>query len=105
MFFALEQPQVLLAYFKQIKKAKKQSAKWNVSMLDDDIIIHVVGQMCWSDWLEMRTKWEESNKNTKTWKNCQKLFKEAYIAHKRYNDAKGQTQVSINNVGTKEWNM
>ena len=39
------------------------------------------------------------------WQICQKLFKEAYVARKQYNDAKGQTQESINNVVAKEWNM
>ena len=48
------------------------------------------------------TKWDKSNENTKTWKNYQKFFEEAYIACKRYN---GQTQESIKNVVTKEWNM
>ena len=59
--------QVLLTYFKQIEKAKKQIAKWNVTMLDDDIIIHVVDQMYESDWFskETMTKWEETNDNTK----------------------------------------
>ena len=50
VFVAWEQPQVLLAYFKQIEKAKKQLAKWNVSALDDNIIIYVVDQMYESDW-------------------------------------------------------
>ena len=44
------------------------------------------------------TKWEEFNKSIKTQKNCQQF-------HKRYNDAKGQTQESINNFTTQEWNM
>ena len=41
VFVARTQPQVLSAYFKHIEKAKKPLEKWNVSMLDDDIIIHV----------------------------------------------------------------
>ena len=54
--------QVLLTYFKQIEKAKKQIAKWNVTMLDDDIIIHVVDQMYESDWFSKKTmtKWKEN---------------------------------------------
>ena len=68
VFIAWEQPHILLAYFKQIEKAKRQLAKWNVSMLDDDIIIHVVDQIYESDCFleEKMTKWEETNKSTKT---------------------------------------
>ena len=45
VFIAWDQPQVLSAYFIQIEKAKKQLAKWKVTMLDDDIIFLVVDQM------------------------------------------------------------
>lgn len=41
----------------------------------------------------------------KTLQNCQQFFEEAYKARKQCNDAKGQTQESINNVMTNEWNM
>ena len=60
-----------------------------------------------SDWFseDTMTKWEEFNKNTKTWKNCQQFFEEAYMACKRDNEAKVQPQESINNVTTQEWSM
>ena len=47
-----------MAYFKQIEKARKQLSKWNVSVFDNDIIIHVVDQMYESDLFseEMMTK-------------------------------------------------
>ena len=50
LFVAWEQLQVLLAYFKEVENAKKQFTKWNVSVLDGGIIIHVVDQMNESDW-------------------------------------------------------
>ena len=66
VFIAWEQPQVLLAYFKQIEKAKKQLTKWNVTTLDNIIIIYAVNQMYEYDWFskETMTKWEENNDNT-----------------------------------------
>ena len=82
VFIAWTQPQVLSAYFKQIENAKRQLAKWNVSMSGNNIVIHVVDQIYESDCFseEMMTKWEETNENTKTW--CQELFEEAYITCK-----------------------
>ena len=67
VLIAWKQPQIFLAYFKQIKKAKKQLAKWKVSVSDNDIITHVVEQMYESDWFseETMTKWEETNDNIK----------------------------------------
>ena len=44
-----EQPQVLSASFKQIDKAQKQLAKWNIKVSDDEVVIHVVDQMYESD--------------------------------------------------------
>ena len=38
------QPQVLSVYFKQVNKAQKQLAKWNVKVSDDDIVIHVMAE-------------------------------------------------------------
>ena len=65
VFIAWEQPQVLSMYFKQIEKAKKQLAKWNITISDDDIINHVIYQMHESDWFsyETMTKWEKTNNN------------------------------------------
>ena len=60
VFIKWEQPQVLLVYFKQIEKARKQLRKVNIKMLDDDIVIHVVDQMYDSDWFSAETMmaWE-----------------------------------------------
>ena len=44
-----EQPMVLSTYFKKIKASKKKIEKWNVTVSDDDIVIHVMEQMY--DWL------------------------------------------------------
>ena len=95
-----EQPQVLLPYFTQIKKARKQLAKWNVKVSDDDIIIHVVNQMYEPNWFleETMTAWEDTLDSQKTWAKCQALFEAAYIERKQYNKAKGQTNQSLNKV-------
>ena len=79
VFIAWEKPQVLLVYFKQVEKAKKQLAKWNVAVLDDDIIIHVVNQMYESDQFskDIMTRWEETKDNTKMWQASQKFFEGA----------------------------
>ena len=67
-FIAWEQLLVLSEYFKQIKKAWKQLAKWSMKMSDDDIDIHVVDQMYDLDGFskETMTKWEEINDSSKT---------------------------------------
>ena len=64
----METAQGPIGVFKQIKKAKKQLAKWNVTVSDDGIIIHVVDQMYESDCFseETMTKLEETKDNTKT---------------------------------------
>ena len=61
IFIKWKQPQALSAYFKQIKKARKQMAKWSIKVLDDDIVIHIVHQMYYSDWFSKETMmtWEE----------------------------------------------
>ena len=71
-FTPWEQPQVLSAYIKQIEKARKQLQKWSVNVPDNDIVIYVVDQMYESDWFseDTMTKWEETNDNKKTWKQC-----------------------------------
>ena len=45
VFVTWKKPQVLLAYFKHIEKAKKQLTKLNASVSNYDIIMHVVDQM------------------------------------------------------------
>ena len=45
VLIAWEQPLVLLAYFKQLVKVKEQLAKWNITVMDNAIIIHLVNQM------------------------------------------------------------
>ena len=94
-------------YFKQIEKAKEQLAKWNVKVSDNDIVIQVTDQMYEFDWFSEETmvKWKDTKDNTKTWQVCEQFFEKAYIARKRYNKAKRQTQESINNFMTNEWNM
>ena len=69
VFITWEQPQALSAYFKQIKKAQKQSTQWSLKVSDDNIVIHVVNEMYELDWFseETMTKWEETNDNSKTW--------------------------------------
>ena len=88
-------------------KVKKKLVKWNVTVLNDDIVIYVIDQVYESDWFseESMTKWKETSDNTKTWQNCQQFSKEANIARKRYNKAKGQTQETMNNVMVNAWNM
>ena len=54
IFITWEKPWVISAYFKQINKAQNQLAKWNVTVSDDDIVIHVVNQMYNSDWLSKK---------------------------------------------------
>ena len=68
--------QVFTAYFKQINKACKQLAKWNVIVSDDDIVIHIINQMYESDWFskDTMTNWEEIPDNNKTWSRCQQFF-------------------------------
>ena len=63
LFIKQEQPQVLSAYFKQIDKVQMQLAKWKVKVSEDDIVIHVVDQICESHWFseETMTKREEKN--------------------------------------------
>ena len=41
-FIPWEQPTVSLAYFKKIEMTKKKLKKWNVTVSDDDIVIHVI---------------------------------------------------------------
>ena len=100
VFITWERPQVLSAYVKQIKKARKQVAKWNVKVLDDDIMINLVDQMYASDWFSEETMmaWEETQDAQMTWAKCQAFFEAAYIERKQYNKAKGQTNQSLNKV-------
>ena len=67
---------------------------------NDDIVIHVMDQLYESDLFseDTMTKWEKLQDNDKTWNKCQKFFEGAYIARKRYNDAKGQTPDSISKI-------
>ena len=46
-------------------------------MSDNDIVIHIVNQMFESDWFseDTMTKWEETNDNRKTWKQCQPFLR------------------------------
>ena len=76
-------------------------------MSNDDIVICMVNQMHELDWYSevIMTRWEETNNNSKTWKQGQQFFKEAYIARIRYIEAKGSTQESINKVVMNEWHL
>ena len=107
VFIIWEQPQVLSAYFKPIEKARKQLAKWNVKVSDNDIAIHVMDQMYELDWVseEIMTTWAETQDNKKTWPKCQTFFDAAYIARKRYINAKGQLTESINKIIKADCNM
>ena len=69
-------------------------------MLDNNIVIYKVDQMCNSDWFSEKTmtNWEEILDNHKTWSKCQQFFEAAYIARKQYVDAKGQKQEHINMI-------
>ena len=60
-----------------------------------------------SDWFseDTMTKWEETHNNRKMWNQCQSFFEEAYIARKRYIEAKASTQESINKVASNEWQV
>ena len=49
VFIMCEQPKGLSKYFKQIVKAWRQLAKWNVKVSNNDIVIHIVDQMYESD--------------------------------------------------------
>ena len=44
---------------------RKQLTKWNVKVLDDNIVIHVVDQMYESNWFseDTMTTWEETQDN------------------------------------------
>ena len=59
VFITWKQPQVCLAYFKQIEKVQKELAKWNIKVSEDDIVIHVIDQMYALDRLSKATmkKW------------------------------------------------
>ena len=61
IFILWEQQMDLSTIFKKIKMAKKKLKKWNVTMSDDDIVIHVMEHMYDSDWFteEHMTAWEE----------------------------------------------
>ena len=98
VFIKWEQPQVPLAYFKQKEKARKQLAKWNIKVPDDDIMIHIVDQMYDSDWLSEETMmaWEELQDTDKTWAKCQAFFEVAYIAQKCYTYMKEHSNESMN---------
>ena len=56
IFIPWEQPTVLSAYFKKIEIAKKKLKKWNITASDDDIVIHVMGQMYDSNWFNKEHK-------------------------------------------------
>ena len=60
VFIAWEQPHVLSAYSLTFKRQKKQLAKWNVTVAENDNIIHVINQMYKSNWLSEKTmiRWE-----------------------------------------------
>ena len=95
-----EQLQVLLAYFKQIEKARKQLVKWSVKVYNDDLLIHVMSQMYKSDWFLEETimVWEDTQ-------DIKNILEAAYIARKRYNEAKGQTHESLNKITKNELQM
>ena len=84
IFIPWKQPTVLSAYFKKIGTAKKKLKKWNVTISDNNIIIHVVEQMYESNWFtkENMTEWEEKIDRNKSWDTCKLHFKLCYIAHK-----------------------
>ena len=68
-----------------------------LTVSDDDIVIHMINQMYESDWFseEIMMTWEEISDNHKSWARCQ-FFEAIYIAHKQYMDAKGQRQEQSN---------
>ena len=70
VFINWEQLQVLSAYFKKIKNARKQLQKWIVNVSDNDIAIYIADQMYKSDWFleDTMTEWKEKNDNRKAWK-------------------------------------
>ena len=84
LFITWQQQQVLSAYFKQIEKERKQLAKWNVKVPNNNIIIHVVDQIYESDWFSEETMmaWEDTQDFQKMWAKHQAFFEVAYIARK-----------------------
>ena len=77
VFIKWEQTQVFTAYFKQIDKAHKQCTKWNVTVSDDDIVIHAIDQMYESDLFleETMMTWEEIPDNNKSLARCQHFLR------------------------------
>ena len=61
IFIPWEQPMVLTVYFKKTEMAKKKLERWNATVSDDDIFIHVIKQVYDSNWFtkEHMTELEE----------------------------------------------
>ena len=78
-----EQPTVLCASFKKIKTAKKKLNKWNVTVSDYDIFIHVMKQIYDTNWFpEKHMTEQEEREDRNSWEACKMLFEWCYITCK-----------------------
>ena len=81
---------VLSAYFKKIEMTEKKLEKRNITVSDNDIIIHIIKQINDYNWFtkEHMTECVEQDNRTKR-EECKAHFERCYIPRKRYHDANG----------------
>ena len=73
-----------LSILQENQSSQEKLKKWNDTVSDDNIVIHVVEQVSESDWFTKKnmTEWENNDDRNKSWDACKLHFKWCYITCK-----------------------